>query len=137
MVTPGTSKRTSHAKFLALALILSAAAFVCASIAAQPAATPKRVLVLYWDNKDFPGNVMFDASFKHVIESAQPGAIEYYPEYMEVSRFPGQDQSFFKEYLRQKYSARPIDVVVATADIPLNFLVQHRSELFVNAPLVF
>src|SRR5207244_1668746 len=63
--------------------------------------------------------------------------IEYYPEYIETTRFPGKRQDFFRDYLRQKYEGRRIDVVVATADIPLNFFLQYRAELFSNAPLVF
>jgi len=103
---------------------------------AQPAAAAKRVLVLYWDNKDFPGNIKFDESFKTELGFVAPGA-EYYPEYMETTRFPGANQVFFHDYLRQKYAGRKIDVVVATADIPLKFLIQYRADLFTDAPIVF
>jgi PAS domain S-box-containing protein len=123
-------------KLLALLALSSFFAF-SPILRAQTTTPPKRVLVLYWDNKDFPGNVMFDSSFKSVLASSKSGEIEYYPEYMEITRFPGQDQNFFKEYLRQKYADRPIDVVVASADFPLNFLIQHRAELFPKSPIVF
>ena len=96
-----------------------------------------RVLVLYWDNKDFPGNVKFDESFKAVLLTHSSERIEYYPEYMETTRFPNQSQAFFHDYLRQKYAGRSIDVVVATADIPLSFCLQYRTDLFPNSPIVF
>src|SRR5262245_33676590 len=87
--------------------------------------TPKRVLVLYWDNKDYPGNVKFDESFKAVLEQSNFSNAEYYPEYLESNRFPGETQaSFFRDYLRDKYAGRNIDVIVATADPPLNFLLK-------------
>jgi signal transduction histidine kinase len=112
--------------------------FSLGSLNAQPYHRTYRVLVLYWDNKDFPGNVKFDESFKAVIdESPYSGNLEYCPEYMETTRFPGKSQDFLRDYLRQKYEGRTIDVVVASADFPLTFLLQNRAELFPNSPLVF
>jgi signal transduction histidine kinase len=105
---------------------------------AQAHNRPFRVVVLYWDNKDFPGNVKFDESFKSGLQQSHYSSnLEYYPEYMETTRFPGKNQDFFRDYLRQKYEGRTIDVVVASADLPLNFLLQNRAELFPNAPIVF
>src|SRR6185369_12049477 len=89
-----------------------------------------RVLVLYWDNKDFPGNVKFDESFKAALRARYAEGFEYYPEYLETSRFPDQNLAYFRDYLRQKYAGRDIDVLVANADAPLNFLLQYRSDLF-------
>ena len=122
-----------------LPLVLGLAViFAPALLHAQSNDRTYRVLVLYWDNKDFPGNVKFDESFRATLQQSQhPGDLEYYPEYMETTRFPGKSQDFFRHYLREKYEGRTIDVVVATADIPLNFLLQYRSELFLNSPIVF
>ncbi len=108
-----------------------------AGLCAQPDNRFRRILVLYWDNKDFPGNVRFEESFKAALQSQLAGGLEYYPEHLETTRFPGQDQTFFRDYLRQKYTGRTIDVVVATADVPLNFLIANRADLFPNAPIVF
>lgn len=97
---------------------------------------PRRVLVLYWDNKNFPGNVKFDESFQSVLRSKSPD-VEYYPEYLETTRFPGQDQTFFYDYLQKKYAGRDIDVVVSSADPVLDFLLKYRKDLFPNSPMVF
>jgi len=105
---------------------------------AQAQNPPKRVLVLYWDNKDYPGNIKFDESFKAVLQHSAFSNAEYYSEYFESSRFPGEAEALsFRDYLREKYAARNIDVVVATADPPLNFLLKYRAELFPNSPIVF
>ena len=112
--------------------------FFPASLHAQSNDRTYRVLVLYWDNKDFPGNVMFDESFKAALrQSPYSRNLEYHPEYMETTRFPAKRQDFFRDYLRQKYEGLSIDVVVATADVPLNFLLQYRAELFPNSPIVY
>ena len=95
---------------------------------------PKRVLVLYWYNKDYPWNVRFDQSFQAALQAG----VEYYPEYLETNRFPGETQeSVLRDYLRQKYSDRNIDVVVATSDASLDFLMKYRRDLFPHSPIVF
>src|SRR5215831_8731954 len=99
---------------------------------------PKRILVLYWESKDFAGNVRFDKSFQEGLQSAPAGTVEYYSEYLESNRFPGEDQALvLREYLRQKYAQRHIDVVVAVSDIALDFLLRYRSALFRQTPIVF
>jgi signal transduction histidine kinase len=123
---------------LVLLVIGLAIFFFPASLQAQSSERTYRVLVLYWDNKDFPGNVKFDESFKAALQqSPYSRKLEYYPEYMETTRFPGKRQDFFRDYLVKKYEGRSIDLVVASADLPLNFLLQYRADLFPNAPIVF
>ena len=105
---------------------------------AQPSTAPKRVLVLYWYNKDFQANVKFDRSFQAVLQAAPAGTVEYYPEYLESDRFPGENQaSLLHDYLRRKYADRTIDVAVTTADESLSFLLKYRNDLFPHTPIVF
>ena len=113
---------------------------VCASAFVGSAQTrqPKRLVVLYWDNKEFPGNVRFEESFKTRLQLGQRQDVEYYPEYFEYSRFPEEKHiTSFRDYLHAKYASRSVDVVVASADAPLDFLLHYRSELFRNTPIVF
>ena len=119
-------------------LLLAAASLSPPDGRAQQSAAPKRVLVLYWYNKDYPGDAEFDQRFQAVLRSAAPGAIEYYSEYLEADRFPGKKQPvLLRDYLRQKYADRSIDVVVTNAPAPLDFLLKYRSELFPHTPIVF
>ena len=105
---------------------------------ARQSTAPKRVLALYWYNKDYPGNVIFDRSFQAALESAPAGSVEYYPEYLDTKRFPGENQSqLLHEYLRQKYADRTIDVAVAVTDVALDFLLKYRDSLFPQTPIVF
>src|SRR5262245_16599462 len=104
----------------------------------QQSVTPKGILVLYWYNKDYPGNIAFDQSFQSVLKSAPAGTIEYYSEYLESNRFPGEDQAVvLRDYLRGKYAHRAINVIVAPVDPPLNFFLKYRDDLFPDAPIVF
>jgi PAS domain S-box-containing protein len=104
----------------------------------QQPAGPKRILVLYWESKDFPGNARFDKSFQGGLRSAPAGTVEYYSEYLESNRFPGENQALvLRDYLLQKYARRHIDVIVAVSDIARDFLLKYRSELFTDVPIVF
>src|ERR1044072_512064 len=119
--------------FIALLLICVASLAVSAQTI-----QPKRLVVLYCDNKEFPGNVRFEESFKTRLQLGQRQDVEYFPEYFEYSRFPEQKHiTFFRDYLRAKYAGRTVDVVVASADAPLDFLLHYRSEVFPNPPIVF
>lgn len=103
---------------------------------AQPAA--KKVLVLYWYNKDYPWNIKFDHNFQSSLRSEVGSGLDYYSEYLETNRFPGEDQAhLFRDYLKQKYASHPMDVVVAASDASLSFLLTYRTDLFPNSPVVF
>src|SRR5262249_3884168 len=97
----------------------SAAFVVCAFalVVSAQSVTPKRIVVLYWDNKEFPGNIKFEESFKTRLQLNQRQDVEYYPEYFELSRFPEEKHILgFRDLLQAKYAGRSIDVVVASAD---------------------
>ncbi len=131
-------KVAQHISRRKLLLACSAVLLFVPIAAGQKAPQPKRVLAIYWDNKDFRGNVIFDEQFQKVLNLAPFPDLEYYPEYLESTRFPGDDHvEAFYEYLKRKYDDRHIDVIVATTDIPLNFVLKYRKDLFPDTPIVF
>src|SRR5215813_3582162 len=128
-------KTGKNSEKVRLKLIRTAALLVWAVMAmahslgrAQQSSEPKRALVLYWYNKDHPWNVKFDQSFQAALQSVPAGTVEYYPEYLETNRFPGEKQALLlRDYLRQKYADRTIDVVVANIESPEIFTMIARS----------
>ena len=64
----------------------------------------------------FPPNMRFDSALQAALQSAAPEGIEYYYEYLETNRFPGDNQSrVLSEYLRQKYAGHKLDVIISGA----------------------
>lgn len=121
---------------LPLLLVLLALVWLPLLTRAQQSPAPKRVLVLYWYDQSFPGHKIWSESFQAVLQS-YPENLEYYPEYLEVNRFPGENQAdILHDYLLKKYSDRNIDVVVAHSDAVLSFLSKY-SDLFPGVPIVF
>ena len=134
MARQKTSSRGLTAALLVVGIIL----LIPSEVRPQQGKTPKRILVLYWYNKDFPGNATSDQSIQLVLNSAPSGNIEYYAEFLETNRFPGEDQAItLRDYLRRKYAERPIDVIIATADATVEFFRKYRNDIFPNTPLVF
>ena len=123
---------------LAEFLLVTCVFFVLVPAIRAQAKAPKRLVILYWDNKEFPGNAKFEESFKAHLQLDRRQDVEYFPEYFELSRFPEENHIHsFRDYLRAKYAGRNVDVVIASADGPLKFLLEYRTELFPNSPVVF
>lgn len=130
-------KVSSTFKVIDFLLVVCAFTLLVPVVRAQVIA-PKRLVVLYWDNKEFPGNDRFEESLKAQLQMDRRQDLEYFPEYFEFSRFPDENHTVsFRNYLQTKYAALPVDVVVASADAPLKFLLENRSNLFSNSPIVF
>jgi signal transduction histidine kinase len=120
---------------LALAGVLS----YCPSAAASEPDTPKLVVVLYPHGSDgAPGILQINRAIKSIFASEAPWRIEICNEYIAAVRLRDGD---FKQaqvsFLRQKYAGRKVDLVIAATSTSLDFLLEHRDELFPSVPVVF
>src|SRR5262245_11867222 len=130
---PGRSRYTCRAVCV-LNLLLLALPIVAS---AQQSPNAKHVVVLYWYDKDYPWEAGFDQAFKTGLKSSADSLV-YHAEYLESNRFPRDQQySLLHDYLKRKYADQSPDVVVATSDATVDFVVKYRSELFPRAPIVF
>jgi len=123
----------TRARWIALALLL------CAPFPtlAQDDHSDKNVLALYWYGREYPTNVLYEQGLLRALRAAPEGGPEYYSEYLEVDRFPEEDQAhLLRDYIRQKYAHHRIDVIVASAETPFDFLLADRS-LFAGVPIVY
>ena len=99
---------------------------------------PIRVLMLHWYDRNYGAEEKLDATLHQLLQSSSPEGIEYYSEYLETNKFPGEKQSeLLAQYLQQKYADRTLDVVVAGVKITLDFLLKNRAHLFPHTPIVF
>jgi PAS domain S-box-containing protein len=121
-------KTIQRATLLTILLLVSTASF------AVEVPTNKRVLALYWYGKDLPLNVAFDRGLQAALKSAR---IEYHAEYFEPNFFQGEEQAApLRDYLKRKYSDRPLDVVIAMSWASADFILKYHDDLFPNAPMV-
>jgi PAS domain S-box-containing protein len=107
---------------------------VVAAIAANPL---RRVLVVYSDERLLPANVIVDDAIRSTFATETTDRIEFYSEFLDVSRFPGEgQQEHERDFLRDKYRERPPDLVIAGGGPALDFLLKYRGHLFPGVPIV-
>ena len=122
--------------WLALAATLCALALHTSALA--QVASPRSVLVIHSGAESFPSNPILDAGIRETLASRSDLSIDYYAEYLEADLFPEEQASLaFKDYIRRKYQGRRIDLVIAMTSAGLRFVLDHRGELFPDAPIVF
>ena len=98
----------------------------------------KTVLVLYGDPLSAPADRMTEQGLTAALSSAHGWDLEVFSEYLDLMRFPavryGDD---IARYLRARYGTRKSDVLIALANTTLQFVLDHRDELFPRVPIVF
>lgn len=126
-ITPGVLLLT-----LMLALPLLAQDTSKSSARVQP-----RVLVLYSNERLLPANIAVDEAIRKTFDSEIEVSAEFYSEFLDVDRFPGENQQErARDFLRDKFSERPPDVIIAAGGSALIFLITHRATLFPRVPVV-
>jgi signal transduction histidine kinase len=104
---------------------------------AAAAAEAKNVLVLFSNARLLPANVEAEGALRETLAKAQGGPVDVFAEFLDAPHFEGERYAAtVAAYLREKYSSRPPDAVVAGGDEALAFLLLHRSRLFSRAPIV-
>jgi ABC-type uncharacterized transport system substrate-binding protein len=105
--------------------------------AGQAPAPAQRVLVLYSDERLLPANIIVDEAIRATFAVSTSNRIEFYSEFLDVSRFPGEaQQQRQRDFLRDKYRERAPDLVIAGGGAALDFLLKYRAVLFVDVPIV-
>ncbi|MBK8598332.1 MAG: PAS domain S-box protein [Holophagales bacterium] len=105
--------------------------------ATADAASGKRVLVLHSYYKGYKWTDDENRGISAALEPAL-GVENVFVEYMDTKRFfEERFVSQLPEAYRRKYLDHRIDLIVATDDRALEFLVEHRDEVFPGTPVVF
>lgn len=74
-----------------------------------------------------------------ILENLQnPIEQNVYVEYLDWKRYPNAENLNNQfAYFKAKYGDKKIDLIITTDDIALKFALQHRAEIFLDAPIVF
>ena len=81
--------------------------------------------------------LVFDRALQQTLNHNGFEDAEVYMETLESNRFSGSKHAeVFQYYLGQKYAGLKIDLVIAVWNPALNYALEHRQELFPNAPIL-
>ena len=98
----------------------------------------QNVLVLAGRDSQQPAYELFMSGFRAGVIARAVDRLELYTEFLDFTRFPQIEHSIrMKKYLREKYAATRIDLVISTSPMALDFVLQHRNALFPNVPVVY
>lgn len=123
-----------------MVLLMGSLGFASGHTAASGYKTPsniKQVLVL---NSYHPEYVWGDSVIKGIRSVVDAADVELYVryEYMDTKHHrPGQLFPLLKALYLRKYNGFKFDVIIASDNNALNFLILHQQELFPDTPVVF
>ncbi len=102
------------------------------------AADRKRVLMVFREASDVPANRMLEQALRDKLQTPGASDVEIYTEYLDANRFADQSHyRLFREYLREKYAARPPDVVLMVLTPDFDLAGARPAALLPGVPVVF
>jgi signal transduction histidine kinase len=124
--------------------VVASVGFLCPSIAAAETISPKSdsisqktVLVLHTYGSQSAFRPLFDRALQQTLNHNGFEDAEVYMETLESNRFSGSKHAaVFQYYLGQKYAGLKIDLVITVWNPALNYALEHRQELFPDAPIL-
>lgn len=121
---------------LALAVLLVSWHFSYAEAANYP--EEKRILVLDSFHQDLPLSKLFLKGLQDRFQQQDGIKIHYFYEYMDRQRYQP-DSSYIKhlpEYLKDKYAAQKIDLVIAHRRLAFDFMVKYGDNILKDVPVI-
>ncbi len=133
----GIGAAARPARALAGALAIGITSLVVTALPAKAEAT--RILVV-GSSHGIPAEDLVHQRIRMAFQSEPPATdpTEIFTEFLDLIRFPHPDhRSRVLTYLRDKYAKVPIDLAFAIGPPALDFLLEYRSVIAGEAPLIF
>jgi formate hydrogenlyase transcriptional activator len=119
-------------------VILASIVILGSPIAGVTAQLPRSVLILDQSGRDSTWFDAFFSAFRSTLNPKLAMHVSVYSEHLDLSRFGGaRHDKLLRNYLRDKFSERPIGVVVAQGSGALEFVLRSRAELWPGVPVIF
>jgi PAS domain S-box-containing protein len=102
------------------------------------AADAKRVLIVRDESPEMPGGRVLVDQIESTLRKSSAGPIEFFIESLDTRRFTGdQYERRLADLLVEKYSGKPLDLVVAYSEPAFRFVTRVRETVFPRVPVVF
>src|SRR5262245_28972426 len=118
-------------------VILASIVIMTSPIAGGAAQLPRSVLILDQSGRDSVWFDVFFSAFRSTLETKSAMRTSVYAEHLDLSRFGGpRHDELLRTYLRDKFSERPIGVVVAQGSAAVDFALRSRAALWTGGPVI-
>jgi signal transduction histidine kinase len=99
---------------------------------------PRSILLLHQSELRGPFYYQIFDAFRAEVEAKPEPPTTIYAESFDLSRFGGESyDASLRQFLREKYRDKPIDVIVAVGSATLERVLDWRTELWPGIPVVF
>jgi len=98
----------------------------------------RNILILLSNDPGLSANVEMLKGVRSALGPDGPAPAQIFDEYLDAARFPEAERAeAMRGFLKTKFAATHIDLVVAIGPEALRFMIGHRQELFAGVPVVF
>jgi signal transduction histidine kinase/ABC-type uncharacterized transport system substrate-binding protein len=110
-----------------------------AALAAATDASDRKVVVLLYAAAPLrPVPIAVDEAIRTTLAAGVSEPIQFHTEFLDLSWLSGEQQEQrAARFLRDKYADLKIDLVIAISTPALQFLLEHRAQVFPGLPVVF
>ena len=130
--------RIGGRRYLSLALLVGVIGVLAAAGPAAGQIQPKRVLLLFDEDKALPGLAIIDQAIRSTLGTGLQGDIEFFTESMNAAQFSGADYDHvLRDYYAAKYSNRHLDLIIGVMGPAVTFLRRHADQIAPGTPVVF
>ena len=117
-------------------LLLALCGLTAAPVAA--AEGTKNVLIIRGESPDLPGGRIIVDTIQLTLRRSSTTPVEFYVETIDTGRFTGPlYERRVADLFAEKYSAVPLDLVVAFSEPAVQFTIREHDRLFAGTPLLF
>ena len=107
-------------------------------VVSSASSATRRVVLLFDERPELPGLAQLEAELVRTLGSSSAEPIEVYREAMDLSRFSSDAYKvLLRDFLREKYADKKIDLTVAIMGPALDFLLNYGDAVFPGTPIVF
>jgi signal transduction histidine kinase len=137
-VFPLTARRSRTAFLAVIVLILFGAQNGPAQTAASGEnSRPKRVLMIFGEGKDVPGNVMLEQAVRAEMQKLSTNRIEFFGENLDASHFSDASHYLlFQDYLGRKYAGQNLDLLLVFPSRDYTLAEELPAAVFPGLPVV-
>src|SRR5579862_7987527 len=104
----------------------------------EPGAPVKRVLMIFNESKDVPGNILLEQALRAEMQKVLTNRIEFLTEYLDASHFSDKEHfRLFQDYLGRKYAGQKLDLIMVFPSRDYRLATELPGALFPDVPVVF
>jgi len=98
----------------------------------------KRVLMIFGEGKDLPGNITMEQAVRAELQKASTNRIEFLGEYLDASHFTDSEHfHVFQDYLGKKYAGQQLDLIMVFPAREYRLVSDLPAALFPGVPVIF